>query len=159
MTDTIQAPVGISRTGAYVRVIRWGLVALAASAVIAWYGAYGGTHPDAQQEAAVPAIIAVVAGLIVVLFGALVAPGLRGASSRPGRWAGVGLALGILGLVAVPVSSWSGLPLVLGMAAALLGNASRAASRTRATWALGLGAAAIVLSVVMVVVGNTVLSS
>jgi hypothetical protein len=158
MTDTLQTT-GISRTGAYVRVIRWGLVALAASAAIAWYGAYGDPHPQADQEAAVPAIIAVMAGLIVVLFGALVAPGLRGASTHPARWAGIGLTLGILGLVAVPVSSWSGLPLVLGTAAALLGGATRSRSRRLSGWTLGVGAAAIVLSVVMVVVGNTVLSS
>ena len=153
-------PAPMTRTGAYVRTVRWGLVALAASAAIAWYGAYGDPHPKADQEAAVPAIIAIMAGLVVVLFGALVAPGVRGASTRPGRWAGIGLALGILGLVAVPVSSWSGLPVALGTAAVLLGGAARTGgSRRLPTFALGIGVAAIVLSVVMLVVGNTVLSS
>ena len=155
-----EASAVMSRTGAYVRTIRWGLVAIAASAAIAWYGAYGDQHPKADQEAAVPAIIAVMAGLIVVLYGALVAPGLRGASTRPGRWAGIALALGILALVAVPVSSWSGLPLALGTAAAVLGGAARTGgSRRLPTFALGIGVAAIVLSVVMLVVGNTVVSS
>jgi len=159
MTDLLETP-AVSRTGAYVRVIRWGVVALAASAAIAWYGAYGDPHPKADQEAAVPAIIAVMAGAIVVLYGALVAPGLRGASTRPGRWAGIGLALGILGLVAVPVASWSGLPVVLGTAAVLLGGAARTdRSRALPGWATGVGVAAIGLSVVMLVLGNTVMSS
>jgi hypothetical protein len=51
---------------------------------IAWYGAYGDPHGKADQQAAVPAIIAVMAGVVVV-YGALVAPGLRGVAARPGR--------------------------------------------------------------------------
>src|SRR5262249_54790314 len=152
------------RTGSYVRSIRWGLVVIVASAAIAWYGAYGGTNPQADQEAAVPFIIGVMVVLSVVIFGALVPPGLRGIAAKPGRWAGIGLTLAILGLVAVPVSSWSGLPVALGTAAAVLGAAGRQVAtrsgQTRAlpSWGFGIGVAAIALSVVMLVIGNTVLS-
>jgi lysylphosphatidylglycerol synthetase-like protein (DUF2156 family) len=163
MTQLTQAPT--DRVGAYVRTVRWGIAVLVGMAAIVVYGAYGDQHPKASQESAVPAIIAVMAVITAVVFGALVAPGLRGIAGRTGRWAGIALTLGILGLLAVPMAAWSGLPLALGAAAALLGTAGRAAAQhdgrkaTLPSWALGVGVAAIVLSVVMVVLGNTVMSN
>jgi hypothetical protein len=61
--------------------------------------------------------------------------------------------------VVTPVSFWAGLPLALGIAASLLGGGARAARGSKvASWALGTGLAAIILSVVLLVLGNTVLS-
>jgi hypothetical protein len=163
MSQLTQAPP--DRVGPYVRSIRWGIAALVGMAAMAVYAAYGDAHPKASQEAAVPAIIAVMAVITALVFGALVAPGLRGVAGRTSRWAGIGLTLGILGLLAVPVASWSGLPLTLGLAAALLGTAGRSVAQrngraaTVPSWATGIGTAAIVLSVVMLVVGSTVLSN
>lgn len=162
MAQITQTP---QRLGAYVRSIRWGLAVLVAMAAIVWYGAYGDPHPKASQEQAVPGLIALMAVITAVVFLAVVAPGLRSAAAHIGRWGGIGLALGILGLLAVPFAAWSGLPLTLGTAAALLGSTIRTAANasgrpTRlATSTLVVGVAAIVLSVVMVVVGNTVMSS
>src|SRR5215831_9522558 len=159
MTDMVQTQ-SPSRTGAYVRSIRWGLAVIVASAAIAWYGAYGDPNPKANQEAAVPMIIGGMAIIVALLYGAVVAPGLRGVAARPGRWSGVGLAVGIVALLSVPAAFWAGLPVALGTGAALLGAAGTKAGRatTLAKWALGTGLAAVIVSVVLLVVGNTVLS-
>jgi hypothetical protein len=162
MSELTQA--ATDRVGPTVRTVRAGIAVLVAMAAIVVYGSYGGTHPDPSQERAVPALIAVMTVVVAAIFAGLVAPGLRALATRTGRWAGIGLTLGIIGLVAVPVASWAGLPLTLGTAAALLGSAGRVAAARDGrpgklpAWALGLGIADIVLSVVMVVVGNTVLS-
>jgi peptidoglycan/LPS O-acetylase OafA/YrhL len=153
MTNTLQ--VGTSRTGAYVRSVRWGLVALVAMAAMVWYGAYGDPHPKSDQEAAVPALIGVMAVVIVALFLGLVAAGLRGAAANPGRWSAIGLSLSTLGLLAVPFASWAGAPLAFGIAGALLGAAT---SVKVGAAARAIGVVAVILSVVMLVVGNTVLS-
>jgi hypothetical protein len=60
--------------------------------------------------------------------------------------------------VAIPVSFWSGLPVVLGTAVALLGSAGRRQATTGRglpTAALTLGVLAVVASLVMAVLGNT----
>lgn len=138
------------------RSIRWGLASLAVGAAVAVYGAYGDPHPKASQEHAVPFICGVLAVVAVAIFGALVPAGLRGITSRPGRWSGWALTVGIVALVATPVAFWSGLPVVLGTAAALLGAAGRqgAGGRGRATAALWLGAFAAVASVAVSLLGN-----
>ena len=65
-------------------------------------------------------------GFIVVLtaaiFGLVVARGLRHVAAG-----GRGIALGVIGLFTVPVMFWSGIPLVLGAGATLLGQAGRRA--------------------------------
>ena len=85
MTQLTQAPT--DRVGPNVRTIRWGIAVLVAMAAIVVYGAYGGLHPVASQEAAVPGLIAVMAVVVAVVFGAPVAPGLRGIARRTGKWA------------------------------------------------------------------------
>jgi hypothetical protein len=77
-------------------------------------------------------------GLLAVglLYPLVVAPGLRRE-----RADGRALVLGILGVLLILPAFWSGLPMILGAAAALLGYAGRrsAAGAGRATTALVLG--------------------
>lgn len=62
--------------------------------------------------------------LTAAIFGLVVPRGLRHAAAG-----GRGIAMGAVGLLAVPVVFWSGLPLVLGTAATLLGHAGKRADR------------------------------
>ena len=151
-------------TGASARVqaIGWGLASLVVAIAVDVYGAYGDPHPKASQEDAVPFVGVVVAVLAVALFWLLVPMGLRGMAARTRRWSGTALALGIVGVVLVPMASWSGLPVVIGTAAALLGIAGRDSAstdgRALATWSVALGAVAAIGSVVFTILGNTLLA-
>ena len=104
-----------------------------------------------------------VAAFAIALFGVLVPMGLRGIAARTRRWSGTALAMGIVGVVLVPIASWSGLPVVIGTAAALLGIGGRDAAsgrgRALATWSVALGAVAAIGSVVFAILGNTLLAS
>jgi hypothetical protein len=131
-----------------------GVVAAAASAAIAVYAAYGDPHPKANQQSGVPSVV--VAGIIVaaVVFGFLVPRSLRAVAS--------GRAYGIVGLVLVPIAFWSGIPLVVGGAGLAVGLRARSEGRddtTRAsTVAMVTGACAVGLTVLITVLGNTVLA-
>jgi hypothetical protein len=148
---------------ARVHSIRWGLAALAVAAALTVFGAYGDPHPKANQEQGVPFICGVLAVLAVGIFGFLVPAVLRGATARPARACGWGLTLSILGVLAVPVAFWSGLPLLLGTAGILLGTAGRRAARDagRGTampgWAVGVGTFAIVACLAIGIVGTVAL--
>ena len=79
-----------------------------------------------------------------------------------GRASGWGLTLSVIGVLAVPVAFWSGLPLLLGTAGILLGTAGRGAARDagRGTavsgWAVGVGSFAIVACLAIGIVGTLV---
>ena len=75
------------------------------------------------------------------VFGLVVARGLRNESAG-----GRGIALGVIGLLAAPVVFWSGIPLVLGAGATLLGQAGR-----RADEGSGKAIAAFVLGVLTLI--------
>lgn len=62
--------------------------------------------------------------LTAAIFGLVVPRGLRHAAAG-----GRGIAMGVIGLLAVPVAFWSGIPLVLGTAATLLGHAGKRADQ------------------------------
>ncbi|HUZ28670.1 MAG TPA: hypothetical protein VMU90_05480 [Solirubrobacteraceae bacterium] len=139
------------------------LAAIAAAAGLAAYAAYGDPHPKANQQAGVPFLIVVSVVVGVAVFAGLVPKGLRAiraaAPSAP-RWA--------VGFGAVAVVScaafWSGVPIVIGAAAALLGIEGRRGAATGATTARPynvatvLAVVTIVASTAFVVLGNTVLS-
>ena len=88
-------------------------VALIGSAV-SWLGA--NSRGEAISEAVfIPVFTAAVFALVV-------ARGLRHPAAG-----GRGIAMGVIGLLAVPVAFWSGIPLVLGAGATMLGQAGRRA--------------------------------
>jgi hypothetical protein len=136
------------------------LLAILGAAVTAIYGSYGGPTPSTSQEHAVPFIVGADIVVALLLFG-LLTPWARRAGTRSAVW---GLALGVVGLVAVPIAFWSGVVIVIAGAGALLGlHARRIATQAGraaglATAAVGVGVAALVLSTVLLVLGNTVLA-
>jgi hypothetical protein len=139
--------------------LKWGLASLAVAIGSAVYGAYGDPNPKVDQENAVPFICAVIAVVAIGLYGALLPAGLRGIGARTARWSGWALALGIVALVATPVSFWSGLPVLLGTAGAVLGSAGRQAAPTkrgRPTAAVVVGTVATVASLALLILGNTI---
>jgi hypothetical protein len=148
---------------ARVRAIGWGLAALVVAIAVDIYGAYGDPHPKTNQENGVPFIGAVLAVIAIAIFGFLLPIALRGMAARTGRWTGTALGMGIVGVVLVPIASWTGLPVVVGTAAALLGLAGRDVARTGgralATWSVALGAVAAIGSVVFAILGNTLLAN
>jgi hypothetical protein len=81
---------------------------------LSWQGA------NSRSEAIGEVVFILV--VTAAIFGLVVARGLR----RPAA-GGRGLAMGVVGLLAVPVLFWSGLPLVLGAAATVLGHAGKRA--------------------------------
>lgn len=79
--------------------------------------------------------------LTAAVFALVVARGLR-LPAAGGR----GIAMGVIGLLAVPVAFWSGIPLVLGAGATMLGQAGR-----RADEGSGKAIAAFVLGVLTLI--------
>ena len=93
---------------------------------------------SAAEALVVTAVDLVVVGLVLAL---VVAPGLRHESAG-----GRGIVLGVVGLLALVPAFWSGLPMVLGAGAVMLGYAGRRASSGsgRAIIALVLGTLSVV---------------
>jgi hypothetical protein len=137
-----------ARIGAGVAPLAMGLVV---------YGAYGDAHASSSQKSAVPFLLGVVAVVTAVVYGLLAPLALRAAARQTAaarRWA---LGLGIVSVLSLVVF-WSGLPLIVGGAAAYIGYEGRSTtggSRAYdAAWWLGLAAAA--LAVIVTILGNTV---
>ncbi len=107
-------------------------VALAGS-VLSW------TFADSRGEAL--SEVAFILVLTALVFGLVVPRGLRHGSAG-----GRGICMGVIALVTAPLAFWSGIPLVLGAAAALLGYAGRRADSgaTKAIIAFVLGLLAVI---------------
>jgi hypothetical protein len=120
------------------------------------YGAYGDAHPKASQKAAVPFLILVAAVVATVVYALLAPLALRAVEHRTAaasRWA---VWLTVVAVVSLVVF-WSGLPLIVGGAAALVGKAGReqtdGSKAFSAAWGLGLFAAG--ASIAVTIIGNT----
>lgn len=134
---------------------RWGGLVLLVAAALVTYGAYGDANAAASQRSAVPAIIGLAFVATAVVFGLLVPAGLRAAEERTAhaeRWA---MWHAVAALISAPIF-WSGLPLILGSAAALLALdlRRRTGSSRVTTFALALGLFMAGGSVLFTVVGN-----
>jgi hypothetical protein len=110
-----------------IRSLRWAVPAVVAAAALSAFSVYGdgslSGSQQASQEAALPWIIAVAVVLGGLLFG-LGVPRLLG-NRRLSGWA---LAFGVIG-IATLAAYWSGLPIVFGAAAILLGSTGRHIAR------------------------------
>lgn len=138
-----------------------GLLTLGAGSALAWYAAYGDPHPKQDQKDAVPSTIVVAAVVAAVVFGVLVPMALRSIreqGSRPTTWA---MTLSVVAFLTLAVF-WSGIPLIIGTAAAWVAWEGRATALQVAvrpklyTIALVLGGIAAVLPVLWTVVNNEV---
>jgi hypothetical protein len=101
--------------------VRQALVPVAVAVTVVG-GTLSWLFADSVAEGAVE--VAFIALLTAAIFGLVVARGLRHEASG-----GRGIAMGAIGLLAVPVAFWSGIPLVLGAGATLLGQAGRRADQ------------------------------
>jgi hypothetical protein len=120
------------------------------------YGTYGDSQASSSQKSAVPELLVfavVAAGIVYGLLAPIAQRSVARQTASARRWA-IGLAVASVLSLAI---FWSGLPLILGGAAALVGHEGRSQSPgARAfgvAWWLGLGAA--ILAVIVTVVGNT----
>lgn len=105
------------------RAMKWGAIATAAAIAVSVICVYGDSTLSASQQASQENALPWIIGAIVVLAGlvfALAVPRLR----RSPHLSGWALAAGIVGLAGFPVY-WSGLSVVFGGAAVLLGLAGR----------------------------------
>lgn len=136
-----------------------GLVVAAAASGLAAYAAYGDPTAPQHQKDAVPSIIVVAVAVAVVVFGALVPKALAaldGTGARRHLWALVPAIVAVVTTIAF----WSGVPLILGVAAALLGMTGRREAvlhRTATrpyTATLVLAGIAAIGSVAVTVIGN-----
>jgi hypothetical protein len=93
--------------------------------------------------------------IALLVFGLLVPWAARTAK----RAAGWGLGLTILGVILIPMTFWSGVPLIAAAAGTFLGATARRLGGGRlATTALVIGIIAMVGSTALLVLGNTVLA-
>jgi hypothetical protein len=125
------------------------------AAALTVYGAYGDPRAPESQKSAVPVLVVLAVAASIVTFGFLVPRALRAVEAgTPGgrRWAIALTTVSVLGLGVF----WTGLPLIAGGAAALVGRTGRRggqSSRAYSTaWVLGLVAAG--ASILVTVVGN-----
>jgi hypothetical protein len=136
-----------ARVGAGVAVVAMALVV---------YGAYGDSQANSSQKSAVPFLLVIVAGAAAVVYGLLVPLAQKSrarGSAAARRWA---IGLGVVAVLSLSIF-WSGLPLILGGAAALVGAEGRSAFDGArgfdvARW---LGFVAAGLAVLVTIVGNT----
>ena len=130
------------------------------AAATAIYGSYGGPSPSTSQEHAVPFIVGADIVIALLAYG-LLAPW---AARRVSRAAGCGLALSVVGLIAIPIAFWSGVVVVIAGVGAVLGVYARrlAADAGRSTAlarsATIVGVIALIASTALLVLGNTVLA-
>jgi hypothetical protein len=125
------------------------------AAVSAIYGAYGDPHPSAEQQHSVPVVIGAAAVIALLVFGLLV-PWAARTSKRAAGW---GMGLAVVAVILVPVTFWSGVPLIAAAAAAVLGTmARRLGGGGLARAAVVIGIVTMVGSTALLVLGNTVLA-
>jgi hypothetical protein len=138
------------------RTLIGGAIAAAAAIVVSVICVYGDQSLTASQQSSQEASLPWIIGVIVVLAGLIFGLGVP-RLARGGHPAGWGLAAGIIGIAGFPVY-WSGLSIVFGAAALLLGMAGRqdaarnGVSARLATAALVLGVLAIAADVIVSVV-------
>jgi hypothetical protein len=116
-----------------------------------------GTYVDGKshQTSEAPAVIGVAVAVGLIVFGGLVPQAIRAAGSgaeAARRWS-IGLAAaGVLSLGAF----WTGAPVVLGCAAALVASVSPVATRPRPVVAIGVATA--IVTIVWTILSSTVFS-
>jgi hypothetical protein len=119
------------------------------------YGTYGDSQASDSQKSGMPSVLAMALLVAIVTFAVLTPLALRAvvAGNAGGRRWAVGLTtVSVLGLVVF----WSGLPLIAGSAAALVGRVAREAGQDSKAFSVArvVGLVAAGLSILVTLVGN-----
>jgi hypothetical protein len=147
----------VSHDGGRARAARVGGVVAVLTSALVVYGAYGDSQASSSQKSSVPFIIIIAVAVAALVYGLLAPLALRAVEARTksgSRWA-VGMAVvSFLSLVVF----WSGLPLIAGGAAALVGRAGRetAGGSKAFSVAFGLGLFSAAASIAITIIGNTI---
>ena len=146
----------VSQDGGRARAARVGGVMTILAAALVVYGTYGDSQASDSQKSGMPSVLVGVVVVALIVFGLLAPAGIRAAEagrSTGTRWA---VGLGIASVVSL-VAFWSGLPLLLGGAAALIAKVGReqTGGSTGYSWAWGLGLLAPIAAIVVTILGNT----
>jgi hypothetical protein len=159
MTHTISSTETQTASTGRTRSLRWGTPAVLTAAALSIFSVYGDRTlsgaQQANQEAALPWIIAVTVLVAGLLFGLAVPRLLR--SRRMSGWS---LALGVAGILTLP-AYWSGLPVIFGAAALLTAVTARRQTRADgnparlATAATVVGVLAIAADIIGTILGAT----
>jgi hypothetical protein len=146
----------VSHDGGRARSARLGGITAVLAMALVVYGTYGDSQASDSQKSGMPSVLVAVVVAAAIVFGLLAPAAIRaveGGRATGARWA---VGLGIASVVSLVVF-WSGLPLLLGGAAALVGKVGREQSggSKAFSWAWGLGLFAAGAAIVVTVVGNT----
>jgi hypothetical protein len=141
--------------GGRARAARVGAVATVLAMALIVYGTYGDPKAPDSQKSGMPSILVMAAVVAAIVFGVLVPLALRAvdAGAAGGRRWAIGLTVvSVLGLVVF----WSGLPMIAGSAAALVGRAGTESGRGAKafTTARVLGLVAAGASILVTILGN-----
>lgn len=141
--------------GGRARAARVGAVATVLAMALIVYGTYGDSKAPDSQKSGMPSVLVLAAVVSIITFGVLVPLALRAveagdASGR--RWATGLTIVSILGLGVF----WSGLPLIAGSAAALVGRAGTESGQGARAFSLArvLGLVAAGASILVTILGN-----
>jgi hypothetical protein len=145
-----------SRDSGRARAARVGGVVTILALALVVYGTYGDPQASDSQKSGMPSVMVGVVVVAAIVFGLLAPIALRAAEEgrdAARRWA---IGLGIVSVLSVVVL-WSGLPLLVGSAGALVGRTGReqTGASSAFSWAWGLGLFAAIASIVITIVGNT----
>jgi hypothetical protein len=146
----------VSQDGGRARSARVGGVMTILAMALVVYGTYGDSQASDSQKDGMPSVLVGVVVVALIVFGLLVPMAIRAVEAgRPTgtRWA---VGLGVASVVSL-VAFWSGLPILLGGAAALVAKVGRedTGGSRGFSWAWGLGAFAAAAAIVVTIIGNT----
>lgn len=155
MAQTMVERGRIGGNGGRARAARVGAVATVLTMALIVYGTYGDPEAPDSQKSGMPFIFVMAAVVALIMFGVLVPLALRAVDAGAAgarRWAISLTIVSVLGLVVF----WTGLPLIAGSAAALVGRAGTESGQGAKAFStariLGLFAAG--ASILVTILGN-----
>ena len=156
MSKFVEERQHVSQDGGRSRSARVGGVMTILAMALVVYGTYGDSQASDSQKSGMPSVLVGVVVVALIVFGLLAPAAIKAVEAgRPSgtRWA---VGLGIASVVSL-VAFWSGLPLLLGGAAALIAKVGReqTGGSKAFSWAWGLGLLAAVAAIAVTIIGNT----
>jgi hypothetical protein len=145
----------IGGNGGRARAARVGAVATVLAMALIVYGTYGDPKAPDSQKSGMPSVLVMAAVVSIFTFGVLVPIALRAVDARGAggrRWA---ISLAVVSVLGLGVF-WSGLPLIAGSAAALVGRAGTESGQGAKAFSTArvLGLVAAGASILVTILGN-----